>query len=365
MGPLFFTSVVISIYGLVSMVLPLKLKAAFKLPLALLLVAGAFKNDLFNAFGGGMFFAPDLPRWMVLWGSLIFNVLVIALFMLIVKDVMWIIARFVLGAEFPSSDAALAVLLLSCAVGGYGTLEAIRVPSVAYHDVEIKGLAPEFEGKKIALLVDLHASALNKRDLIRSIVDETNALSPDLVLIPGDFVDGTVAQREDDVKPLRLLRAPLGVFGTAGNHDYYSGYGAWMEKLSELGITMLENSHVVLTISDASLVIAGVTDERGVPDIDAALAGAPDAPTILLAHRPLAAREYAKRGVDLQLSGHTHGGMMPVLNGVVAKMNGGFVKGWYDVDGMKLFNSPGTSLWCGFPMRLFDPAEISLITIHR
>lgn len=101
------------------------------------------------------------------------------------------------------------------------------------------------------------------------------------------------------------------------------------------------------------------------PDLDKALAGAPQgAPVILMAHRPEAARENAARGVALQLSGHTHGGMMPGLDRLVARFNGGFVKGWYDVGGMKLFNSPGTSLWNGFPLRLMDPAEITLLTFR-
>ncbi|MBR0108582.1 MAG: metallophosphoesterase, partial [Pyramidobacter sp.] len=254
----------------------------------------------------------------------------------------------------------------------WGTWEAVRVPDVKYHDVEIPGLSAEFEGKKVAMLVDLHASALNRRPLFEAIVARTMAEKPDLIVMPGDFVDGPVSRREADLEPLSRLSAPLGVFASSGNHEYYSGYHAWKEQLQKFGLTWLENEHRVLSLGTGRLIIAGVPDQQGgrmgytAPDLKKALSGAPaGAPVILLAHRPEAARENAKGGVALQLSGHTHGGMMPGLDLIVARANKGFVKGWYDVDGMKLFNSPGTSLWNGFPLRIFDPAEITVLVLHR
>lgn len=358
-----FASAIIFIYELLSLILPLRLGLLWKIAAAVILAFGAFKDAIFQLIGGGMFFAPDLPHWVMLLGSIIYNLFIVVLPLLLCKDIIWLAAKS-LHKNFNASTASVIVLSLSCAIAAYGTWEALRVPDIAEYDVTIPNLGPEFEGKRIAVLVDLHASSLNRRPLIRSIVDETNAAAPDLILLPGDFVDGTLKQREQDLKPLKLLRAPLGIFGTAGNHDYYSGYNDWMAKLSEFGITMLENKHAVIRIGSSKLVIAGVTDERGNPDIAAALAGAPNVTIILMAHRPLAARKYAKHGISLQLSGHTHGGMVPLLKNVVAKANAGFVRGWYNVGKMKLFNSPGTSLWSGFPMRLFDPAEITLLTLH-
>ena len=144
-----------------------------------------------------------------------------------------------------------------------------------------------------------------------------------------------------------------------------------MKQLTEWGVTMLENRHVVLTLGDGKLVIAGVTDQQGgrfgfyATNTEEALRGAPyGIPVILMAHRPETAAENAKAGAALQLSGHTHGGMMPVLDSIVARFNGGYVRGWYDVGPMKLYVSRGTSLWNGFPMRLFDPAEITLLVLH-
>ncbi|MST55174.1 metallophosphoesterase [Pyramidobacter sp. SM-530-WT-4B] len=362
---------VIFLYETFSMIWPLRLPLWGKLAAAALLLAGAFKNSIYQRLGGGMFFAPDLPRWVMIAGSLLYNLLIVALFLLLIKDAAWLLWKLCVHRPFPAAGASLLVFALAAALTFYGTWEAIRVPDVAERPVTIRGLAPEFEGLRVALLVDLHASALNRRPLIQAIVDKTMALKPDLILMPGDFVDGLVSQRRADLEPLAQLKAPLGVFGSSGNHEYYSGFDAWMKQLREFGVTMLENEHRVLIRGAGRLVLAGVSDQQGgrlgyaAPDPDKALAGAPrGVPVILMAHRPEAARENAARGVALQVSGHTHGGMMPGLDRLVARFNGGFVKGWYDVGGMKLFNSPGTSLWSGFPLRLMDPAEITLLTLR-
>ncbi|WP_078016501.1 metallophosphoesterase [Pyramidobacter sp. C12-8] len=362
---------VIFLYEAFSMIWPLRLHLWGKLAAAALLLAGAFKNSIYQRLGGGMFFAPDLPRWVMIAGSLLYNLLIVALFLLLVKDAVWLLWKLCARRPFPAAEASLLALVFAAALTAYGTWEAIRVPDVAERPVTIRGLAPEFEGLRVALLVDLHASALNRRPLIQAIVDRTMALKPDLILMPGDFVDGLVSQRREDLEPLAQLKAPLGVFGSSGNHEYYSGFDAWMKQLRKFGVTMLENEHRVLARGEGRLVLAGVPDQQGArmgraaPDPDKALAGAPrGVPVILMAHRPEAARENAARGVALQVSGHTHGGMMPGLDRLVARFNGGFVKGWYDVGGMKLFNSPGTSLWNGFPLRLMDPAEITLLTLR-
>ncbi len=141
-------------------------------------------------------------------------------------------------------------------------------------------------------------------------------------MVTGDFIDGSVAMRRDDVAPLRDLRAPDGVFAIPGNHEYFFDYPAWMRHLAGLGLTLLPNAHAVLARGEARLVLAGVTDasapaagEAG-PDLAAALAGAPPgAPVVLLDHQPRAAKRAAARGVALQLSGHTHGGMILASTG--------------------------------------------------
>ena len=134
---------------------------------------------------------------------------------------------------------------------------------------------------------------------------------------------------------------------------------------------MLENAHVVLRRGAAGIVLAGVTDRSAPahgqpgPNLEAALAGAPDgAPVVLLDHQPRGAERAAARGVALQLSGHTHGGMNVVFDRLVANGNGGFVSGRYAVEGMTLYVSNGTALWPGLALRLGRSSEMTRVTLH-
>ena len=217
-------SLAIVLYVTWSMIVPLSLPLCLKALLALLLLAAAFKEFIFRLVGGGMPFAPDLPRWAMLAGALLYNFLIVALFLLIVKDtfrLLWKIAAAfgLVKRTFPGGAAALCVATIAAVLTLYGTWEAVRVPDVTRQDVVLPGLSPEFDGTRVALLVDLHASALNRRPFIQAIVNRTNALSPDIVLIPGDFVDGFVQDRREDLEPLKNLSAPFGVWGTSGNHE--------------------------------------------------------------------------------------------------------------------------------------------------
>ena len=131
---------------------------------------------------------------------------------------------------------------------------------------------------------------------------------------------------------------------------------------------MLENKHHVITRGDAQLVIAGTTDRSAVrygahgPDLKMALDGAPDAATVLLAHQPTGARQL--QGVDLQLSGHTHGGLYALMQPLVAYFNDGFVSGLYQVNAKtQLYVSRGTGLWTGMALRVMCPSEITEITL--
>lgn len=193
-----------------------------------------------------------------------------------------------------------------------------------------------------------------------------------MILMTGDFIDGTVEARRGDVEPLAGLRARDGVFGVLGNHEYYFGWREWTARLEELGADILFDEHRIIRRGDAALAVAGLPDGYsaryggGVPDERRAIEGAPEgAFVIVMDHRPGNARANAAAGADLQLSGHTHGGMVRGLARVIAKYNGGFVNGWYDVDGMELFVSPGTGIWNGFLTRLGVPSELTVLTLRR
>jgi predicted MPP superfamily phosphohydrolase len=174
---------------------------------------------------------------------------------------------------------------------------------------------------------------------------------------------------------LTRLRAAYGTYVIVGNHEYYAGLEAWLKAFPELGMRLLYNSHDRIRIGEADLVIAGLSDRvtlRGYvrgekPDIEKALRGAPpggaNAVRILLDHQPAGARGNAGHDLDIQLSGHTHGGLVIFMQKFVAMANGGFVSGLYDVDGMSLLVSNGTGLWGGMPLRLGVPGQIHILNM--
>ena len=156
-----------------------------------------------------------------------------------------------------------------------------------------------------------------------------------------------------------------------GNHEYYSDFVAWNAAFERLGLRVLRNEHVVIESAGGTLVVAGTTDRNAerfglpLPDIKQALAGAPkDVPVVLMAHQPKGADVNAAAKVDLQLSGHTHGGQIAGLHWIVQAANEGFVSGLYDVGAMQLYVSNGTGLWNGFPVRIGRPSEITQFTLR-
>ena len=215
-------------------------------------------------------------------------------------------------------------------------------------------------------LTDLHISRLMDGDWARQVVARTNALQADLVVITGDLIDGTPQAREQDIAPLADLRARHGVIASLGNHEYYFGAERWTREFGRLGMRVLVNRHETVEHAGARMVVAGVTDRVAPrfgmegPDTARALLGAnPTLPVILLSHQPIGMQANAEAGVDVQLSGHTHGGMVRGIDRVVRAANGGYVSGAYRIGSMRLYISNGTGLWNGFPIRLGVPAEIT------
>lgn len=149
---------------------------------------------------------------------------------------------------------------LALLLSGWGTWIGLQAPAVREQVVVIEDLSEACRGLRIAVLADIHATSVNHADFVADLVRRTNALKPDLIVLPGDVVDGAVALRARDVAPLADLSAPLGVFAVAGNHEYYSGYHAWMRKLRSLGMHVLENAHCEIM---SGLTLAGVGDPVG------------------------------------------------------------------------------------------------------
>ena len=369
----------LAVYVFCRAILPLRLKWGWKALLAVLLAVAAFKFHLLHLFGGPMFFSPVLPEGVLLAAAWLFSVLFLFFFLLLAADVarlLYLLVLFCLRKKkterfrIIGNRVNLALLAFAAVLATVGMAGGTGVPRVKEETISVNHLPDGADGLTVAVLADLHVDGITRADRIRKIVERTNALNPDIVIIAGDFVDGTVPVHGDDLRPLADLKARYGVFGVPGNHEYYSGYEEWMEFLPTLGIRMLHNEHV--QTGGGAVVLAGVTDPvagimgKEVPDIRKALAGAPEKGVrILASHQPRLAPEAAAHGVDLQVSGHTHGGMIAGIDRLVARFNEGFVSGLYTVGGMKLYVSNGAGIWNGFPIRIGVPSEIVLIRLRK
>jgi len=369
----------LAVYVFCRAILPLRLKWGWKALLAVLLAVAAFKFHLLHLFGGPMFFSPVLPEGVLLAAAWLFSVLFLFFFLLLAADVarlLYLLVLFCLRKKKTErfrvigNRVNLALLAFAAVLATVGMAGGTGVPRVKEETISVNHLPDGADGLAVAVLADLHVDGITRADRIRKIVERTNALNPDIVIIAGDFVDGTVPVHGDDLRPLADLKTRYGVFGVPGNHEYYSGYEEWMEFLPTLGIRMLNNEHV--QTGGGAVVLAGVTDPvagimgREKPDIRKALAGATEKGVrILASHQPRLAPEAAAHGVDLQVSGHTHGGMIAGIDRLVARFNEGFVSGLYTVGEMKLYVSNGAGIWNGFPIRIGVPSEIVLIRLRK
>jgi predicted MPP superfamily phosphohydrolase len=264
-----------------------------------------------------------------------------------------------------SGGIVMAANLGMSVVGLFGaTAEAIQVKKVK---VGLAQLSQSLEGYRIVQISDIHVGPTIGKDFIATIVREVNALEPDLVAITGDLVDGTLTQLKGDVEPLAELKAKDGVFFVTGNHEYYVGdVDEWLAWLSSIGIKPLRNERVAIR---DGFDLAGTDDisARGGnhrQDIPKALAGRQaDRPVVLMAHNPRSFPEAAGLGVDLQLSGHTHGGQIYPFNYIVGLFEP-YLAGLYQRGASQIYVSRGTGYW-GPPMRLGAPAEITQIELGR
>lgn len=355
-------------------VLPLRGGVPWKLLLAAVALLVAFKFQVLHKFGGPNFFAPDLPVWLQL-GPAFFHAafLIFLAGLLLLAIVQGALSLFrVAGLSFYLRAEAV-LFCLAVIVAAIGIRNGISPPVPRAHTFRCANLPPEAEGYRIALLADIHADRVTRADRVAEMVALANGMDADIAVIAGDFADGPVARVGAELAPLKNLRARHGVYGVSGNHEYYSDYSEWHSFLETLGVKMLDNASTNLP---GGVVLAGVSDLAAgyrrtgsggpPPDFDAALCGVqPGSCTVMLAHQPALARVSARRGVAVQLSGHTHGGMMPGLRQLVARFNGGWVYGAYDVEGMGLYVSSGSGIWNGFPVRLFCPPEVTLVTLQR
>jgi predicted MPP superfamily phosphohydrolase len=333
----------------------------------------ALQYHRWSKLSSGSVFSPEFPRPVVALFNWALGAIVLLALLLLVLDAGLLLAIPFNGGVVSAPDKVrYGLAALAAVVAAIGVQQAMRIPPLKDVEIGIPGLPRQFDGYTILQLTDLHISRLFPASWARNVVERSNKLGVDLIAITGDLIDGTPEARRNDIEPLQDLKATDGVYVISGNHEYIFGYSAWMAQFAALGLLSLENRHIVVDRNGGTLALAGITDRasrRGghpVRDLAAVLKGVPKgAPVILLDHQPSDARHAAELGVALQLSGHTHGGLIWGIDRLAARANAGYVSGRYDVDGMTLYVNNGTALWPGFALRLGRPSELTRITLRQ
>jgi len=243
-------------------------------------------------------------------------------------------------------------------------------PEITQTDIWLSRLSPAHDGLKIAQLTDLHHSLFTPLEEIQRAVHIANHLRPDLVALTGDYVTLSPAYIWPVARALGKLRARLGVFAVLGNHDFRVDPEEITRALRAQRIHVLRNAHCALRSGSARLWVVGVDDLWwDAADIRAALRSIPPRdPKILLCHNPLGIHMAAAHGIDLMLSGHTHGGQvrLPMVGSVYgrSKLGERFVEGWNQLDRTQIYVSRGIGKVL-VPLRLGCPAEISILRLRR
>jgi predicted MPP superfamily phosphohydrolase len=264
---------------------------------------------------------------------------------------------------FVSRAVGGAAALAAVSTVGYGTYGVLSGPRVKQLTVPLANLPRAAHGFRIAVVSDIHLGPILGRGFADRVVDTINGTQPDLIAVVGDLVDGSVEHLRSAVEPLSRLHARHGAFFVTGNHEYFSGVEQWTEHVQELGMRLLANSRAELPFFD----LAGVNDIQGErighgPDFVAALADRDLARTaVLMAHQPVQIHAAVEFGVDLQLSGHTHGGQIWPGN-ILAGLANPTVAGLEHYGDTQLYVTRGAGAW-GPPVRVGAPSDITVIEL--
>ncbi|GAA2241767.1 membrane protein [Streptomyces ruber] len=246
---------------------------------------------------------------------------------------------------------------------GYGTYGVVGGPKVKRVTVPLAKLPRAAHGFRIAVVSDIHLGPLLGRGFAQRVVDTVNSTQADLIAVVGDLVDGTVAELGPAAAPLAQLRARHGAYFVTGNHEYFSGAEPWVDEVRRLGLHPLENARTELPFFDLAGVndIAGEEEGQG-PDYAKALGDRDTSrAAVLLAHQPVMIHDAVEHGVDLQLSGHTHGGQLwpgPYL----AALANPTVAGLERYGDTQLYVSRGAGAW-GPPVRVGAPSDITVVEL--
>ncbi len=372
--PFFFV-----VLAMVFFVVPAKVRTRAQAAWAMVFLFCAAKFVCFQAFGGDAF-APELPEGLIwAWNWAYSGMCLLTGLASAALPARWLAGRLMARAPLSTRRSRVvwlvALPVLAWGSAAVGVWNGVRPPRVVELEVAFENLPESLDGYRIVHLTDVHASAAARRWRTEAIVERVNALAADLVCLTGDYVDGMPRRQARNIEPLKNLKAKDGVIAVSGNHEYYFDMYGWWRLYHKWNMPMLENECV---FPRAGLAVAGVPDPactnlwEAPPDPDAAFASATNGEfRVLLQHRPFVdyvehTGKTMKERADLQLSGHTHGGVAPGMARLVSLFNKGMVRGLYKGgDGRVIYVSAGAGQWAGFPIRFFDDPEIAVITLRR
>lgn len=305
------------------------------------------------------------------WLYFIFSVPIGILFLLFCSAVVYDISRMILSLmpvsearrmffkkmlDVSSTAAALTLTLKSIHNAKYVEIQKV--------ETKIKNLKEPY---KIVQLSDLHIGGLIDKGFIEDIVSKANSTNPDIVVITGDLIDVDVLSAKETLFELTKLDSRYGTYYIVGNHEYFHNIENIITAVKSLGIRVLENENVYIGEAGRGFNLAGVYDMFGyrskkyMPDLNKALQNTEDAPTLLLAHQPRFIHEVGS-GVDLILSGHTHGGQLYPFKYLV-QLQQPYVSGLHrHNEDLQIYVNKGTGFW-GPPMRLGASSEITEMLI--
>lgn len=272
-----------------------------------------------------------------------------------------------LAPELLSLRAQLFGLAIPFALALYGGLLGQRWTRVEGGPLALPGLGAELAGLRIVQLSDLHAGAMVGPRRLARIARQVAELRPDLVVVTGDIVNASPHEAELVAPMLASLDARHGVWACLGNHDHFVDGDAVAATLERAGVRVLRNRGEIIEQGGSAFWLAGVDDTwTDRDDLEAALAGKPEGmPVLLLAHDPELWPEAVQRGVDVTLSGHTHGGQVglvklhPSLS--LARLMTRYTAGRFEQNGSVLHVSRGTANT--LPLRLGAPTEVGLFEL--
>lgn len=241
-------------------------------------------------------------------------------------------------------------------------------------ELSFSTLPQAFDGIKVIHFTDVHYGFHYGAEQLESLIQTIHAQQPDLIVYTGDLYDGAVLPyREDSIKLLKQLNAPLGKFAVPGNHDYFTGRKLAIEAYGLSGFDLLINRSITLQQGDARIQLVGVDDMLlGRPNLNAAFSGLDSNRfTLLLAHEPDFADRTDAFRVDLQLSGHSHGGQvrLPIIGELMTPPGGRvYVQGLYQLEDRDVPSYVYTSRGIGtthIPIRFLCRPELTVLTLKR